>query len=931
MRYTRTTILACVSWLLLDTDSFAQSKSVVGNFVADAKVWRQKDDVLLAQGGMNWSYALFDQNIPQDAAIEAVVTIGKPCPRQGPGHADWFRYTIQREDPGYDACLILRSFGSGLTESWWYRVQLSTRYQEIALHKGNGGYVKVVPAEIAVNKPLRLKAEARGGRIRVWLAAKLVLEYDDQVAPILGQGGKWGVGSFEATVSFRDAKILPASQEALLVMPERKHQMSFRTWHGSSWIFSDDEPIARFAGGELVEMKLLPGYQPQLHAILLWMEADQQPKAPEEIKAVGPAENVAELAVRVRGRTTFPPTQNHNTIRVGFDRDRGTYYYDFEGAALLNTKDPKFSQVTNLQYNWLMPYSGSPNAWLGWVFDPARHMELGKLPLPANIVRGDDAAYYHWELFHGKDGVLYRVPLRNDWDSCPSTHLRRIYGGGANSLKPDVSAGRTWARGLHPVCNPAVTFLHKDAGLEANCSVCAFSHETHLAWQFQPHNLKTPEIKAHYRFHGNLPAALAKVFLTSRLPSLPELQRTAILHKSGVNRFGPDQQNAVADPLVSVSWRGAYDVDKKIGFDDSYSLVLDSAGWAEFKPLPAKAPPEGTGFGYPPADRYLLTFMLKTMGISGRGPYLEIARDKETVRHYLGPVNLPQWQRAGLVTRLLSKPGAARVRLGLDGGGRAWIDNVELRPLTEGEAVPKGVVEKAVPAVEPPAWVKSLPKGIVSAWALDETVGQMAYDWIGGRHMELTNPLWAERDGYKGLHLSPDFSEAFGNAPGDFQYPDLTLALWVRPDRGFGKPAYWGVTLLSLSRRINLGGAGQPTLWPNFTCPPERPLSQVKIGIKDGTCTLRASKPLTVGKWQHLAVTCQTTGKKLLERIYLNGELVAEGIYEGTIDRGANALTLGCDPYQRTDSRAYGMFRNVQVYTRALGAEEIGKLGTGRQ
>lgn len=135
-----------------------------------------------------------------------------------------------------------------------------------------------------------------------------------------------------------------------------------------------------------------------------------------------------------------------------------------------------------------------------------------------------------------------------------------------------------------------------------------------------------------------------------------------------------------------------------------------------------------------------------------------------------------EWKSTGVLTRLLAKPGDTRVRIGLDGGGRAWIDNLELRPLAEGEAIPKGIAEKTVPAVEPPAWVKALPKGIVAAWSLDERVGGLAYDWVGGRHLELTNPLWVERDGHQGLRLSPDFAEAYGTVQGGLQLS--------RPDAG---------------------------------------------------------------------------------------------------------------------------------------------------
>lgn len=50
------------------------------------------------------------------------------------------------------------------------------------------------------------------------------------------------------------------------------------------------------------------------------------------------------------------------------------------------------------------------------------------------------------------------------------------------------------------------------------------------------------------------------------------------------------------------------------------------------------------------------------------------------------------------------------------------------RLYTVGFQVPPGVLEKTL-AVEPPACVKALPKGAAAAWALDESLGELAYDW----------------------------------------------------------------------------------------------------------------------------------------------------------------------------------------------------------
>src|SRR5262245_11398260 len=90
----------CVGALLgaLSLPAPAEAKARVGAFDADPKVWRLEEGDLRARGGNSWSYALLARDVPADAALEAEVTVTEPCKRQGPGQADWFRYTVQRDD-----------------------------------------------------------------------------------------------------------------------------------------------------------------------------------------------------------------------------------------------------------------------------------------------------------------------------------------------------------------------------------------------------------------------------------------------------------------------------------------------------------------------------------------------------------------------------------------------------------------------------------------------------------------------------------------------------------------------------------------------------------------------------------------------------------------------------------------------------------------
>ncbi len=197
----------------------------------DPKVWKVAEGALVGQGGAEWNYSLIKQDLPADSVIEADVTIPQQGPAGAPGQGtgDWFRYRMQRDCPGSEACLILRSFGSSLTESWWYRVELSARYGEIALHKGNGGYVQVVPAEVRAGAKHRLKAEARQNRIRAWLDGELLIDFQDDFAPIEGEGGRWGVGVFGTQALFDNLTVSAPEETPLTVLPRPRRYMRIRT------------------------------------------------------------------------------------------------------------------------------------------------------------------------------------------------------------------------------------------------------------------------------------------------------------------------------------------------------------------------------------------------------------------------------------------------------------------------------------------------------------------------------------------------------------------------------------------------------------------------------------------------------------------------------------------------------------------------------
>jgi hypothetical protein len=98
-------------------------------------------------------------------------------------------------------------------------------------------------------------------------------------------------------------------------------------------------------------------------------------------------------------------------------------------------------------------------------------------------------------------------------------------------------------------------------------------------------------------------------------------------------------------------------------------------------------------WGYVPAPKYLVIADVKTEGLTGKGVYFTLEREGKKVTHYPRLTGTNDWTTAGFVTDLFAQPGGnqAYVTVGLEGEGKAWIDNLEVRPLKEGEQPPAGV------------------------------------------------------------------------------------------------------------------------------------------------------------------------------------------------------------------------------------------------
>src|SRR5262249_6878232 len=118
-----------------------------------------------------WSYLLSKASF-EHLQAKLQFTIQQPAKNfYAGGHGgDWNAYKFQAyDDAGYEVGILLRANGADSG----YRVQLSTKHQEVALLKYPfGSFLRVVPCEVKLNQAQQLEISAQANEIVVKLDGK---------------------------------------------------------------------------------------------------------------------------------------------------------------------------------------------------------------------------------------------------------------------------------------------------------------------------------------------------------------------------------------------------------------------------------------------------------------------------------------------------------------------------------------------------------------------------------------------------------------------------------------------------------------------------------------------------------------------------------------------------------------------------------------
>lgn len=199
------------------------------------------------------------------------------------------------------------------------------------------------------------------------------------------------------------------------------------------------------------------------------------------------------------------------------------------------------------------------------------------------------------------------------------------------------------------------------------------------------------------------------------------------------------------------------------------------------------------------------------------------------------------------------------------------------------------------------------PDFLAAHFPLTETSGVTAADSVSGRAGALNGPATWANPGlvFNGTNTYLDCGGALGN---DVQH-QLTLCAWIRPDRFSDWAGIISKGTNTSPYALQLWSDGSLRFTANFNSPPGAV----------GSGSWNSTAKLTLGAWQHVAVTYDGTRV----RFYINGVMdsnqPAVSLRCGVAEE---PLVIGAD-FPGGDEFFQGVIRSARVYGRPLTAQEL--------
>jgi len=876
-----------------------------------------------------WSFLLApgEQAKPE---LSTTLTIVEPAKQFGFFGSSWSAWpSADFADQGYDAALLIRA-----GEMSGYRVQLSHKYQDIALVKyPDGGYVQVVPLAVELKKPIAIVVAAQGNEITVRVDGIEKIRYSDAMLPLTS--GRAGIGvSSGAKVEFEKVALKAAKPDSspLAATSPAKRNFSVHTWLGGrQWIFDGNEPVLQlqYEKDPSCFAKFKPGYKPMLTFDSHWGIENQGAFPEGKQKWTAPVVtgggDTIEAAWNARSLNDRFTTKSK--MVVGFDADRGMYTYDMESE--------------------LEVLPGAPFHFR-YGFDFEHHTPLDPFRWQYLVAKRKGGELYHRPVYPIDPGPQY--------DLEPYHGLRMWYGRHVETqhVAPAIEYS------IAPEMNLDPKDATKPLARKLDTAVCAAFYDTAVAFA-QETSPPGTKVRVKYRYTAYPVAEAKQLFEHSKVYDMPTLDPK---HHYIFADEWPKLTFSQTVPL-SESWiygrtpfmtahnvRPTYELERNCGAGSGFAMKLGPASFAKATLPLANA--EGKPLA---AGRYLLTAIVKSVNAHGPGGRIELSlAQKKTgkplteFKHFVGNGTF-DWKKQGFLFDVPEEGVVPTIAFGNAGTGAMLVTEVEFRKLNDGESPP---AEFAMGSrAEPPAIVTA-PLGAVADYRMEEGSGHHVLNYatgvpVGGGalgHLELANLAWVVDSGrpalrfadnttgrkdyrkdttlyryylgtpaYEGRDTTPVATS--GHHGGGAPIKGLTVAAWIKPaavmstgpHRGRGDVIGFGARRFILS----LTGEKSPYKLAAF------------INVSDG---IPSDMPLEANRWYHTAMTAEPDAGQWRVRLFVDGKQVGEGTTK-KFPADSNvvpSIVFGAEIFYMHSSYYRGLIGRSLIFDRALSPSEVGVL-----
>jgi hypothetical protein len=879
-----------------------------------------------------WAF-LVSPNDAKAPVLEATLQIEKPASQFGFFGQSWSVWPDPTfGDGGFDAAALLSD-----GEKQGYRIQVSHKYGSVALVKfPSGGYLRSVPCDIPVGKPIRLSATKLGTELIVLVDGEEKIRYTDHAEHLNVRTIGVGVSSL-STVQFTDVKVTSNQDQARTATTNatwwQSHQPDFRVvqWLGDRpWLFDGEEPIMLLPVPEakyINNVKLRPGIKPLLSWNSHWGIENQG--------AFADGENVNSPITRSGGGKTINVSwtakqkedrfETRTTMAVSYDNHRGVYVYDIDSELDVLGKEP-----FHFRYG----------------YDFEHHTPL-------------DPFGWQYLLIRDAGGELTYRPL-SPFDPGPLDDVQQYYGARAwhGRSQGDVGIAPAVEYFIQPEWQQVADGSGGFRQRQLNTAVCAAFYDTGVA--FQPEIAKPGDkVRVKYRYTGYPASESASLFKTAKVQDNPRIDPEH--HFVFARDQWPTIRFEDALPMDKPWWGGRPFLSGHNARPTYASAEVDGRRVLRLGPVSYGVAPVGPSPVQP--GRYLVTAKVKSVNTHGPGGRIEVLALKKADTHgnnflrhdsgniltevtYLLGKGSFDWQEVRYVVEIPEDAAGLALGLGNSGTGEVFVSEVAFKEIRNADEI-------ATSAARPDTLGSRSDSPASSLWDLrmEEQDGHYVYNHGASTHrtLELANIDWLTDEGRPAIRFAenpptradypklgildsnvrhPVYEKNYapvkhgafaigGHHGGGKKLEGLTLAAWIKPAAEMGQSHHKGIGDI-----IGYGARRFILSLHNQTAPYKL---AARINVND---RIESEAILEADRWYHVAMSAEPVGEHWQVRLYIDGKQVAD---ETTTNFPASSsvpdsLILGAELFYLHSSYYRGLIGRALVLEQGLSDREINAL-----